>query len=64
MIEGVDEIKIRLFIDDEIDATLIGADPQTDIAVLKIDGKNLPALAIGDSDKSKVGAFVLALEVH
>ena len=61
VIEGVDEIKIRLFNDDEIDATLIGADPQTDIAVLKIDGKNLPALAIGDSDESKVGAFVLAI---
>ena len=61
VIEGVDEIKIRLFNDDEIDATLIGADPQTDIAVLKIDGKNLPSLASVASDESKVGAFVLAI---
>lgn len=61
VIEGADEIKIRLFNGDEIEAELIGADPQTDIAVLKIDGKNLPAVSLGNSEDAKVGSFVLAI---
>ena len=61
VIAGADEIKIRLYNGDEIQAELIGADPQTDIAVLKIDAKNLPAVALGNSDRAKVGSFVLAI---
>ncbi len=61
VIEGADEIKIRLFNGDEIEAELIGTDPQTDIAVLKINGKNLPAVSLGNSDDAKVGSFVLAI---
>ena len=61
VIDGADEIKIRLFNGDEINAELIGTDPATDIAVLKIDGKNLPAVSLGDSDDAKVGSFVLAI---
>lgn len=61
VIENTDEIKIRLFNGDEIEAELIGTDPQTDIAVLKIDGKNLPAVSLGNSDEAKVGSFVLAI---
>ena len=41
VIDDTDEIKITLFNGDEVTAELIGADPQTDIAVLKINGKNL-----------------------
>lgn len=61
VIAGAEEIKIRLYNGDEIQAELIGADPQTDIAVLKIDAKNLPAVALGNSDRAKVGSFVLAI---
>ena len=61
VIAGADEIKIRLYNGDEIQAELIGADPQTDIAVLKIDAKNLPAVGLGNSNRAKVGSFVLAI---
>lgn len=42
-------------------AKLIGSDPDTDIAVLKIDAKKLKSLVIGDSDKAEVGDFVVAI---
>lgn len=61
VIDKTDEIKITLFNGDEVTAELIGADPQTDIAVLKINGKNLPAIELGNSDDAKVGSFVLAI---
>ncbi|MCR9131487.1 MAG: Do family serine endopeptidase [bacterium] len=61
VIDDTDEIKITLFNGDEVTAELIGADPQTDIAVLKINGKNLPAIELGNSDDAKVGSFVLAI---
>jgi serine protease Do len=61
VIEQADEIKIRLFDGNEVDAELVGADPQTDIAVLKIDIENPPAVQMGNSDELKVGSFVLAI---
>tara|TARA_R110002124_G_scaffold280490_2_gene453777 strand:+ start:13465 stop:14964 length:1500 start_codon:yes stop_codon:yes gene_type:complete len=61
VIENVDEIKVKLFNGDEVEAELIGTDPSTDIAVVKIDMDNLPAVKIGDSESLKVGAFVLAI---
>ncbi len=61
VIENADKIKVRMFDNEEVDATLVGADPQTDIAVLKIDADNPPALNIGNSDDLKVGSFVLAI---
>ncbi len=61
VIENTDKIKIKLFNNEEIDATLIGSDPQTDIAVLKIDVKDIPTVKMGDSENLKVGAFVLAI---
>lgn len=61
VIEDVDEIKIQLFDGDEVKAELVGADPQTDIAVLKIDVENAPALKFGNSENLKVGSFVLAI---
>ncbi|MEX0607796.1 MAG: Do family serine endopeptidase [Balneolaceae bacterium] len=61
VIEGVDQIKIRMFNGDEINAELIGTDPDTDIAVLKIDMENVPTVKIGESDGLKVGSFVLAI---
>ncbi len=42
-------------------ATLVGTDPTTDLAVIKIEGKNLPAVALGNSDDLQVGEWVLAI---
>lgn len=61
VIDGVDKIKIRLFSGDEVDAKIVGTDPQTDLAVLKVEGENMPAIKLGNSDNLKVGAFVLAI---
>lgn len=61
VIDDTDEIKVRMFNGDEIDAELIGTDPETDIAVLKVDASNLPAVTLGNSDDAKVGSFVLAI---
>lgn len=61
VIEGVDEINIRLYSGDEVSAELIGTDPETDIAVLKVDVKNLPTIKLGNSEDLKVGSFVLAI---
>lgn len=61
VIYNTDEINVRLFNGDEVEAELVGTDPSTDIAVLKIDVENLPAVKLGDSDAAKVGSFVLAI---
>ncbi|MDD5454778.1 MAG: DegQ family serine endoprotease [Candidatus Ratteibacteria bacterium] len=56
-----DKIKVIVSDDKEFDAEIKGRDTETDIAVIKIDAKNLPAAKIGDSDKVKVGEWVLAI---
>ncbi len=61
VIDNTDEIKVRMFNGDEIDAELIGTDPETDIAVLRVNADNLPAVTLGNSDDAKVGSFVLAI---
>ena len=61
VIAGADAIEVELGDGRTVDATLVGTDPQSDVAVLKIDGRDLPALKMGDSDKLKVGAWVLAI---
>ncbi|MGV8920321.1 MAG: DegQ family serine endoprotease [Pseudomonas sp.] len=61
VIDGADEIIVRLSDRSELKAKLVGTDPRTDVAVLKIDGKDLPTVKIGNSDKLKVGEWVLAI---
>ncbi len=61
VVADAEVIKVRLSDDRELDAKLIGTDPDTDLAVLKIDPKNLTALVISDSDKLEVGDFVVAI---
>ncbi|MCH2450153.1 MAG: Do family serine endopeptidase [Gracilimonas sp.] len=61
VITETDEINVRLFNGNEVTAELIGTDPQTDIAVLKVDVDNIPTVELGDSDNLKVGSFVLAI---
>jgi serine protease Do len=55
--------KVRVVLNDkrEYDATIIGTDPNTDLALLRIDEKNLPFAVIGNSDDVKVGQWVLAV---
>ena len=54
-------IKVKLFDGRRIDAVLVGQDPQTDIAVLKIEEKNIVAAEYGDSDKVEVGEWAIAI---
>jgi serine protease Do len=56
-----DEIRVTLSDKQEFKAKLIGTDPKTDIAVIRIDATGLPAVAWADSDKLEVGEFVLAV---
>jgi serine protease Do len=55
------EIKVTLTDGDTYDAELIGSDPVSDIALLKIDGRNLPYIEFGDSDNIIIGEWVIAL---
>ena len=61
VIEGADELSVLLPDDREYPATLIGSDPKTDIAVIKIDAKNLPTVTLTDSDMLRVGDVVFAM---
>ena len=61
VIDGADQIKVDLGDQRSIDAKLVGSDPPSDLAVLKIDRNELGALALADSDKVQVGDVVLAV---
>ncbi|SDH34164.1 DegQ family serine endoprotease [Pseudomonas panipatensis] len=61
VVADADEILVRLSDRSEHKAKLVGADPRSDVALLKIDAKSLPTLKLGDSDKLKVGEWVLAI---
>lgn len=55
------EVKVALADKREMKARIVGTDPKTDIAFLKVDAKDLPALPLGDSSKVQVGDIVLAI---
>ncbi len=61
VIEQADEIRVTLFDKRSFKARIIGADPKTDVAIVKIDAKELPTVRWGDSDNLQVGEFVLAI---
>lgn len=61
VIADVDEISVRLFDGTEVNAKLIGTDPETDIAVVQVEEDNLPTVELGNSDNLQVGSFVLAI---
>lgn len=61
VVDGSDELDVTLNDNRTFKAKLIGADPATDIALIKIDQKDLPVIPFGDSDKLKVGEWVLAV---
>ena len=61
VIEGADELTVSLSDDRRFPAKVVGADPKTDIAVVKIDAGGLSALTLADSDKLRVGDIVFAV---
>lgn len=61
VIKDADEIKVKLSDKREFKGRVIGTDHKTDIAVIRIDSDNLPAIKWGDSDKLKVGETVIAI---
>ncbi|MDQ1610799.1 MAG: serine protease Do [Pyrinomonadaceae bacterium] len=61
VVDGADEIRVELGDRRVLTAKVVGSDPPSDLAVLKIDASNLPVLPLGDSDKVRVGDMALAI---
>jgi serine protease Do len=62
VVENASDIKVSLSDKEEYDAKVIGRDPKTDVALIKIEAKkDLPAASLGDSDKLRVGEWVMAI---
>ena len=62
VIENADKIVVKLDDDNEFDATVVGRDPNTDIALLKVEaGKSLPFIKLGDSNNLRIGEWVVAI---
>lgn len=61
VVEDADELKVALGDKREFDGKVIGTDPQTDVAVVKIEGSNLPSAKLGDSDTIRVGQWAIAI---
>jgi serine protease Do/serine protease DegQ len=61
VVAGADELKVALPDDREFKAKVIGADPKTDVAIIKIEAANLPTAVLADSDRLRVGDVVFAI---
>jgi len=61
VVDGADEVNVKLTDKREFKAKVIGADKRTDVALLKIEAKDLPKVTIGDPDKLRVGEWVVAI---
>lgn len=61
VIDGATKVDISLDNNKRYEATIIGTDPTTDLALLKIEANNLPFVKFGDSDQTKIGEWVLAV---
>jgi len=61
VVDGAEDIKVDLSDRRTFDAKVVGTDPPSDLAVLKINASNLPVLTLGDSDRARVGDVVLAI---
>jgi serine protease Do len=61
VVDGADEVNVKLSDKREFKAKVIGADKRTDVALLKIEAKDLPKVTIGDPDKLKIGEWVVAI---
>jgi Do/DeqQ family serine protease len=61
VVDGAEQIKVDMNDNRTLDAKVIGVDPLSDLAVLKVEASNLPVLTLGDSDRVRVGDVVLAI---
>ncbi len=61
VVKGAEEIRVKLYDKREFKGKVVGTDPRTDLAVVRIDAKNLPTLPLGDSGRLKTGDLVLAI---
>jgi serine protease Do len=61
VVEGADEVVVTLTDRREFKAKVLGSDARSDVALLKVDGRNLPSVRIGDSSKIRVGEWVIAI---
>lgn len=61
VVDGADEVVVRLNDRRELNAEVVGSDAKTDVALLKVDANNLPTLNIGDSNQLEVGEWVAAI---
>ncbi len=61
VIDGANEVYVRLQDRRELPATVVGSDPQSDIALLKVDARDLPKLEVGDSNRLRPGQWVVAI---
>ncbi|WP_138431524.1 Do family serine endopeptidase [Fodinibius saliphilus] len=61
VVENADEVEVQLYNDKVYNAKVVGTDPQTDIAVLKVKAEDLNVIKLGNSEKARVGEMVLAI---
>jgi len=61
VVDKAQKLRVTLHDDREYDADIVGLDPYTEVAVVKIDAEDLPVARLGDSDKTRVGEWVLAI---
>jgi serine protease Do len=61
VVDGATDVRVTLSDKRQLKAKVVGADPKTDIAVLKVDGTSFPAITIGDSSKVQIGDYALAI---
>src|SRR5881397_3557033 len=61
VVAGADKVTVRLYDKREFTAKVVGTDPNTDVAVIKIDARSLPTVGFGNSDSTRVGEWALAI---
>ena len=61
VVDGATKIQVTLNNNQQYDATVVGTDPATDVAIIKVDATGLPTIPLGDSDKLRLGEWVLAI---
>jgi serine protease Do len=61
VVEGVDEVKVSFVDGKEVKGKIVGTDPKSDLAIVKVDGVDVKPAKLGDSDKMEVGEYVIAI---
>ena len=61
VVANATQIQVTLNNNQQYDATVVGTDPATDVAIIKVDATDLPAIPLGDSDQLRLGEWVLAI---